>query len=382
MLKTQKQLSLRAKTIISLACFAVVFAALAVVAAFYDLQISRILTKHSLVAPAFGQEHGSYISNNGFALFFEALGSSPIYLMASVAGAIVFWFFARKSGKLRALAALGAIMVVAGFTLTVKDLFVYVAEYIGSQLASQSALVLAAHHAAGAGYILGLSVVVALVPGVGMILLWQRIPKAVNDKMIWWAIAIVATLLFYLIPHFVKGPVGRVRYRTMNYLNDFSLYTPWYQLNGKRVLTADGVVASTPQTKAAIIVAGDACKSFPSGHTFSAGMLYSLLALPYLSDKCNKTGVKVGLWCGTVAYTALVAVSRIVAGAHYMGDVLFGGSIAFVGSMIMREIFVCRGAHVKALFGKQPAVEAVSGEATVATEEAGALPEEDKTDAE
>ena len=368
MLKTQRQLSLRAKTIISLACFAVVFAGLTVIATFYDLQISRLLTKHSLVEPAFGQAHGSYISYNGFALFFEALGSCPIYLMASVVGAIVFWFFARKEGKLRFVAILGVVAAVAGFTLTIKDLFGYAGEYIGSQLTTDSRWVLAAHEAGGAGYIVALSVVLALFPAAGLLFAWQRIPKAVNDKMIWWAFAILGTIVFYLVPHFIKGPVGRVRYRTMNYLNDFSLFTRWYQLNGKRVLTAAGVVDSNPQTKAAIVVASDACKSFPSGHTFSAGLVYTLLALPYLSDKCNKTGVKIGLWVGTVGYTGIVAVSRIVAGAHFMSDVLFGGTIAFAGAMIMREIFVCKGAHVKALFGKAKVAEAVADAEPVAAE--------------
>jgi len=374
MLKTAKQLSLRAKTIISLACFAVVFAALAVVATFYDLQISQILTKNSL-------NPGDYISHNGFALFFEALGSCPIYLVASIVGAIVFWFFARKQGKLRILSIIGVALAVAGFALTVKDLFGYAGEYIGAQLAADSSLVLAAHEAGGAGYLVGVSVVVGAMPAVGLLLAWQRIPKETNDKMIWWAFAILGAMLFYFVPHFVKGPVGRARFRTMNYLGDFEYYTRWYVLNGKRVMTADGLVASTAETKAAIIVAGDTCKSFPSGHTFSAGMVYTLLALPYLSEKCNKTGVKIGLWCGTVAFTGLVAVSRIVAGAHYMSDVLFGGTIAFAGAIIMREIFVCKGCHVKALFGKATPQAAV---AAPAVEEAPAedAPAPDETPAE
>ena len=356
MLKTSKELSLRAKTLIAWACFAVVFVALLVVATFYDLQISRILTKHSLDA-------GDYISHNGFALFFEALGCSPIYLMGSVVGAIIFWFFARKQGKLRILSALGVIAAVAGFTLVVKDLFGYAAEYIGANLTEDNSLVLAAHHLAGAGYLWGVSVVVGAMPAVGMLLAWGRIPKETNDKMIWWAFAILGTLLFYFVPHFVKGPVGRVRFRTMNYLGDFEYYTRWYVMNGKRVLTADGIVASTAEAKAAIIVASDTCKSFPSGHTFSAGIIYTLLCLPYVSEKCARKGVKLGLWLGTVGYVALVAISRIVAGAHFMSDVLVGGTISFLGAMIMREIFVCKGCHFKALFGKRPVADAQAVEA-------------------
>ena len=45
-----------------------------------------------------------------------------------------------------------------------------------------------------------------------------------------------------------------------------------------------------------------------------------------------------------------------------MSDVLFGGTIAFLSAMIMREIFVCRGAHFK-VFAK-----AKTQEADIATE--------------
>lgn len=48
----------------------------------------------------------------------------------------------------------------------------------------------------------------------------------------------------------------------------------------------------------------------------------------------------------------LVAISRIVVGAHYMSDVTFGGTIAFLCFVIAREIFICKGSHFFALFPK------------------------------
>ena len=48
----------------------------------------------------------------------------------------------------------------------------------------------------------------------------------------------------------------------------------------------------------------------------------------------------------------LVAISRIVVGAHFFSDVLMGGTLAFVSMIIAREIFICKGAHLKAVFGK------------------------------
>ena len=356
----KKGLSLCAKSWIAFALFAVVFGGLAAIASIFDLSISQILTKHSLNPAALGA-NGDYISHSGFALFFEALGASPLYLMGSVVGLIWFWAAWRKGGKWRIAACFAALLPVIGLTLIVKDVFGYVGEYLGAQLGDDAHYVMFIHEAAGGGYILGISFVFGLLGAAGGLLAWQKIKPEVNDKMVWWTFAIILAAAFYLIVHFVKSPVGRVRFRTMNYLNDFSYYTPWYVANGKRVLTPEGIVAATKEAKEAAIIASDTCKSFPSGHTFSAAMVYSLLALPYLDDKLNRKGVKLALWIATIGYTAVVAISRIVAGAHYMSDVLFGGTIAFLGCMLGREIFVCKGCHVKAMFGikaKAPVVEA------------------------
>lgn len=357
----QKTLSLRAKTLLSLGLFAVLFATLAVLATFFDLQVSQLLTKNSL-AP------GEYISSSGFALFFEAVGCVPFYIMPAIAATIAFWFFARKGNKgLYVVAALCAVASVALYTLLFKDLFAYTAEYIGANLAADSAAVLQAKELAGSGYIKAICVVCAAAVTGGVIALWKRVPRATNDKMIWWVLAILCAAAFMLIVHFVKSPIGRVRFRTMNFVGDanFDLFTPWYVLNGKRVLverSIAGVVGSTPDTKAMLIVASDTCKSFPSGHTFSAAMVYTLLALPYLDDKFNTKGAKLVLWIATVGFTGLVAISRIVAGAHYFSDVLFGGTICFVGAMIAREIFVCKGCHWFALFPRKAQAAQAAGE--------------------
>ena len=62
-----KQLSMRAKTIISFVLFAVVFTGLTLIASYCDLSISKILTKNTL-------PEGAYISTSVFTLFFEASG--------------------------------------------------------------------------------------------------------------------------------------------------------------------------------------------------------------------------------------------------------------------------------------------------------------------
>ena len=64
-------------------------------------------------------------------------------------------------------------------------------------------------------------------------------------------------------------------------------------------------------------------------------------------------GKRAVCWIAAIAYTGMVAVSRIIVGAHFFSDVLMGGTIAFVCMIIPREIFICKGANVKSMFGKE-----------------------------
>jgi membrane-associated phospholipid phosphatase len=96
----------------------------------------------------------------------------------------------------------------------------------------------------------------------------------------------------------------------------------------------------------------DALKSFPSGHTCSAGTVYCLLMLLDVFNVKSK-GKRAVSWIAAITYTGMVAVSRIIVGAHFFSDVLMGGTIAFVSMIIFREIFICKGSNVKAMFGKE-----------------------------
>ncbi|MDE6060839.1 MAG: phosphatase PAP2 family protein, partial [Clostridia bacterium] len=65
----------------------------------------------------------------------------------------------------------------------------------------------------------------------------------------------------------------------------------------------------------------DAFKSFPSGHTCSAGTIYALIMIPTLfgyNGKKEKLGATIACWVVPIVYTMLVAISRIMVGAHYM----------------------------------------------------------------
>ena len=328
------------KTILSICLFIAIFGGLLAIASIFDLDISRLLTKNSL-------PEGEYISVNGFALFFEAVGCNAFYIMIAIAGAIAFWYgFASDNGKKKIVyMIIGAVIAVVAFFLLFKDAYSYVSEYIGARLSmDHGSNIGKASELAGSMYVKLICVVGSLFTTLLLFGTWKNVSKEHNEVLIKWAYMIVCVVACVLIIELIKNPVGRVRYRTMNYLGNFDLYTPWYQANGKRKLY--DLVGADP-TKPQYNFVSDACKSFPSGHTFSAGLIYTLLALPYLLPSCNKKGVRAALWCGTVAVVGTVALSRIVAGAHFMSDVLMGGTIAFLSAMIMREIFICKGAHFK-----------------------------------
>jgi membrane-associated phospholipid phosphatase len=154
------------------------------------------------------------------------------------------------------------------------------------------------------------------------------------------AVIIVAAVANGLV-NLIKIPVGRPRYRAMNtdsasYIGGFKNYKRWYEINGQ--MDENSLVMFYGST--------DACKSFPSGHTCSAGMSYTLIMLiDVLRIKSKKA--KVLLWVCPIVYTGIVAVSRIMVGAHFFSDVLVGGTFAFVTMIIVREIFICRGSHLK-----------------------------------
>lgn len=144
----------------------------------------------------------------------------------------------------------------------------------------------------------------------------------------------------------VKIPFGRMRYRAMNTaggasIGGFANFTRWYVRNGQmdkaQMMTLFGTT--------------DACKSFPSGHTCAAGMSYGLIMLAD-SLGIKSKGKRAALWICPILFTGIVAVSRIVVGAHFFSDVLMGGTISFLSVMLFREIFILKGANLKAVFAK------------------------------
>ena len=158
--------------------------------------------------------------------------------------------------------------------------------------------------------------------------------KIDNENLKKFARVILFVSLFHLLIEVIKGPVGRMRFRGMNMINDFDFtyFTPWY------------VISSAKEAVLAIRndVPSDAFKSFPSGHTHAAGLSYVLICLPDLFKRLNKRKYRILFYIISIFYTGFVAFYRIRVGAHFMSDVVFGGTLAFTTVSIFRYVFILR----------------------------------------
>ena len=340
------KLTLKQKSWIAVALFVVVFAGLLIAATFTDLEVSHILTKNAL-------KDGEYLSDDAFGVFFEIVGCSALYILIAVCATICFWFFIKVYNKKPwnvIFAVISAIASVVAFWLMFKDIYGYSIEHIlkdayiasGSQLSRYELI----HSLENKGAFMAVEILLALATE-GLVMLGMKnisadtLKKLVRFVLAFAVMAAVANLLVAV----VKGPIGRMRYRAMNSsagqaMGGFDNFTKWFVATGNNDL----------YNSKELFGYSDAFKSFPSGHTCAAGMIYGLIMLIDVLE-LKKKWHKVAIWSSTIVAAGLVAISRIVVGAHFFSDVLMGGTIAFLAMILAREIFISKGAHLKAMFG-------------------------------
>lgn len=253
----------------------------------------------------------------------------------------------------------------------------YVIEHAANEIGAAGAAVYEYRHN---GAVVASQVLVALTIQALTVLALRPLKAETLKRLVWWVVAaLAACVLANIIILLVKDPVGRMRFRAINSnvgqrLINAGLvqgYTPWYVRNGQ---PDEAIINSFIDVYPG---ASDAFKSFPSGHTCAAGMSYALIMLPDVVDFKHKKAGKIACWVTPIVITMLVAISRIVVGAHYMSDVTFGGTIAFVSFIIMREIFVCKGSHFFALFPRLAPKKAVTLPADIEVENPVETVEED-----
>ena len=119
----------------------------------------------------------------------------------------------------------------------------------------------------------------------------------------------------------IKYVMGRARFRILD--ENYSEFSNFLTMNFLRGLEGDGY------------------RSFPSGHTGSATCLLTSFLIPM--KLCDKKWIKYLVLGTSFVYAIVVALSRIMIGAHYASDVLFGFGCSVISFAIIYFVFYKKG---------------------------------------
>ena len=285
-----------------------VFIILVLIGTFFDLQISKSLAD---------LQFGEYYSKNYFGLVFEVIGELPVYILACCCALIIMLNVNYKNKKINFFVKLIFYILACGamFLLFFKA-FGYVFKHINIKNFIYEP------------YILTIFIVFSFVITFLIFLIFKNLNATVLQKLLNFAIlSILVIALSNAITQGLKPIFTRERFRTIKLLNDtsFSGYTPWY-LPNKNIIDVVGI-------------GSDAFKSFPSGHTTSGASLVCLLFLFDLFPNLKLKRNEIILNTTIILWIILVALSRIVMGAHYFSDVVFGGFITIFCYLFFRFLY-------------------------------------------
>ncbi len=306
----------------------IVFLVLLWVATNHDYQISEAIARLN---------GGKYYSQSVLGRAFEIFGEFPLFFILAVSFAFVFkglpQFFERKLPKFNKKAILltfkivCAVLMIISYAYYLKTVFKHIGELSGNEFYQEKKLLLYA-----------VSACIGMIFSAITLLLVNKIKdEKVNGLFIWGIIAIVAAVLSQgLVLVIIKPLFGRMRFRAIyvlkeNGLENLANYTKWYVFSGKGVLTEEMLNLGLNE---------DIFKSFPSGHIAAAAMVFALAFLPeFLSlDEKKTKRIKLIIWCGGIVFTVVSAIFRMVMGAHYLSDVLFGGYITYLMVIISAKV--------------------------------------------
>lgn len=155
-----------------------------------------------------------------------------------------------------------------------------------------------------------LFLIISLTAGIIVLMIIHKIRQVNNPLLIKYSKVVVGIALFgYVI--FIQGVKyiwGRVRFRELDAA--FSDFTPWYLPQGFTGFD-----------------------SFPSGHSAMGWMLLALLIL----FASTKRWIKNSMLTIIFVWGVLLASSRVVIGAHYASDVLFGSFFIILTFILLRR---------------------------------------------
>jgi len=242
-----------------------VWVVLAVLTGFFDLEISRSLVN----------------KNSSWAKFLQDYGMIPGIIVLLFGIYAYYSYLVTNNSKMRLLKKV--FFFIAANLLILYMLDVLITNFT---LSEQS----------GANYYFLISGVSVILNSIIIVILEIKKIKLSDTSINFSKITIALGLWGYIICiQLVKTLWGRVRFRELDDL--FSNFTPWFLPQG---LTG--------------------YDSFPSGH---AAMGWIILPLMILMNNKNRW-LKYSVFCLICCWAIAVALSRVIIGAHYASDVLFG----------------------------------------------------------
>ncbi len=227
--------------------------------------------------------------NDPFSAFCETLGESIGYFIYALGGLLCFFgLFPRKKTVYKVLG------VVIGLLASVGSIY-----YLGSHMSDNGT-----NHGIVMNQALAYSVAVFLILFYSLLAVIFLDHHNLDNSLKLGLVILLASLLQLLLINLLKKIGCRPRYR---FLIDTSLNTegdvfrPWYLFQ--------------PFAKS-----GDNFKSWPSGHVGTATLTLMLTCLcPLFRFKYK--GMEYVTYFVTLAYTLLIAYTRIRCGAHFLSDV-------------------------------------------------------------
>ncbi len=259
-------------------------------------------------------------SHNGFGMFVETYGESLAYGVAII-GAVLAWLGLWKR-KAIWQKILGWAILVAG---TIVMVYMLGDSFYGNPNSNE---VLYGFRISNAFLAFFVAFLILAFIGVITFLLADKSESKYNDLLRIGLIMIAAMLLQWGLMHFLKQIGGRPRWRFLYEIGGIWEGQPYDYQNWWEFAWF-----KNPKL--------DYFKSWPSGHTATAALVMLIGLFPRVLKKNFKHSELI-LGCCGFAYAIIVAIARILAGAHFLADVSFGmlvGSLSaflcvFVGSKI------------------------------------------------
>lgn len=228
---------------------------------------------------------------SAFGLLMEVLGESIAPMLFSLSGLVLFTYYQAQpdyEAHKKAKAALGIVFSFAGII------------YCTYRISSLSFLACVIFFAACCGLFIGLAFLL----------------RKMSPQKLFQLYCIAITTVFYcilvlIIINIFKVLWGRVRPRELTDYSQFSKFYIPQGINGYR--------------------------SFPSGHTANATVLF---VITMFAPICKNKFGKALLYIIPILWIIVMATSRVLFGAHYASDVLYGAAFSIIIFYISKYLAV------------------------------------------